>query len=331
MGSLNAREVVVASSDTPQSAPQRCVEARNYEMVRIYEKLLPKPAHDFVFASPSVLKRIKEQPFSGHSDARVQKLKPMIQMESVEPAVCFEYIDRLERLEKDRDWKGVEQLYRWDFGLADAVAVDKYGSAPADNNDRSARIGFHRFAAHLKMSVAYLREGAEARRLNREAKAHSQRGLELLGSWTGHRPSLWRVTRLKLANNLALVCQIEIEGQDRSPAEALDQLKDVLETLINTYNYWNDLVWYGSEIVPEIYHYLINALEIASIGRRDDRWDEAMSALVKYGDASRARADFISKLHQKPVCDLPSFAFHFEKLAAYNASKSTVRTVRSRS
>jgi hypothetical protein len=181
------------------------------------------------------------------------------------------------------------------------------------------------------MSIADRREGDEAQRLNREAKAHLQRGLELLRGWTGHRPRLWRVTHLKLVNNLALICQTEVAGQNMPPAEELNHLKDALETLINTYDYWNDLVWYGSKIVPAIYHYLLNALEIASIGRRDDRWDEAMGALVEHGDPSLARADFISQLYQKPVCDIPSFAFHFEKLAAYNASKSTIRTVRSRS
>jgi hypothetical protein len=311
------------------------VEARNHEIVHLVERIIRQRTVDF--ASPSTQRRIEEDPFSGNGDDTVRKLMPLVESASVEPAPCCDFIDQLERAEKDKKWDEVEALYTNVFRFMAAVAVDNHGSAPANDADRGARIGFHRLAAHLKMSIADRREvmgrQEESRTLRREASDHLQRALYLIHEpWSGSRPLLWRVTRLKLATNYALLRQTEIEGQHSDSDEMLDNLANAFAEINDKYDWRRDLLWYARDIVPAIHHYPINLFEFISVYSRKDRkeaekwWEEAYTAVADKGDPSKVRADFISYFCQKSIDQLSSFKFHFEQLAAYNRAKSTNRS-----
>ncbi len=314
---------------TNDTKPVRCVEFRIPERFQIARKILKTNVESI--GSKAVRNRILRYECGGHGEDLVQALLPHFEAESIEPGPICRFIDRLEIAEKaiaEREAAGkpadrtaINSLYE-DFQVAEAVLVQPEGGRPLSNDERRRFIGFHRAAGHIKLSVADGTGPDESRQLRTAALDHLLAGLELASEWEGDRPKLWRVTRLKLATNAAVAKQLLLDdGTEASNEEFRTWLKSFSATCHLTH----DSIWYGTEIVPKIPHYIINAFECCSITNNHGLWREAIQALGRTGDITFARARYIAAISGADVRDLKTFANHFRWLEEYNHMKTTGR------
>ncbi|MBY5760207.1 hypothetical protein HFO07_26715 [Rhizobium leguminosarum] len=315
---VNVEAATVSVEDTPidLEAQTLCVDARNYEKFRLAKKILGLDMRKF--GSVPARNRIESYPFSGHGDDIVRQLAADLYAASAEPKECGDFKDHLERLEKARNLKEIKNLYEGQFKLIEALSIDP--PEPANNDDRKKIVGYNSIAAHIKLSVFEL--GIDKNPgLLKQAEDHFNKALKCLLEWKGERPKLWKVRRLKMVTNLAVIKQhmADLDGK------GLEELKADLEELCNRYHLIEDLVWY-SEIVPRVHHYYINAVELCSILNDKDRWLAAMERLSAKVDNYKFRGGFIGQCYGMPASELPTFMNHFEWLADYNQRKTKVRT-----
>lgn len=293
-------------------AKTRCVDARNYEKCRIAKKILGLDLTKV--GSLPALNRIEAFPFSGHGDDIVRKFAGQLHEASAEPKECGDLKDQLERLEKGRKLDEIRSLYEGTFKLIEALWIEP--PEPANSDDRKKIVGYNSIAAHIKLSVFELGID-ENPELLKQAEDHFIKALTCLLEHQDQRPKLWKIRRLKMVTNLAVIKQhmADLAGK------GLEELKADLDELCNRYHLIEDLVWY-SQIVPRVHHYYINAVELCSILNKKQKWLAAMDELSAKVDNYKFRGDFIGQCYDKPASELPTFKNHFEWLAEYNQSKT---------
>ncbi|TIP18415.1 hypothetical protein [Mesorhizobium sp.] len=231
------------------------MDARNYEQFRLAKIILNVDVK--TIGSQASRDRIEAQPFSGHGDDIVRKLAARLNDASAQPTECGDFNDQLERFEKARDLKKIKALFEGEFRLIEALSIDP--PEPATDDDRKKIIGFNSIAAHIELSV-YEHGINKDPALLAQAECHFRKALKCLLEWKDGRPKLWKVRRLKMVTNLAVIKQHLADLEHKG----MDELELDLEDLCNEYDLIEDLVWY-STVVPRVHHYFINAVELCSI------------------------------------------------------------------
>ncbi|TAU61541.1 hypothetical protein [Rhizobium ruizarguesonis] len=303
--------------DTECESSKRCVDARNYEKLCI-ARMLFGSTYLKTIGHQSSRDRIEAEPFSGNGDAIIRALAPKLNEASAQPAGCGAFIDKLEMLEKGRQIEKIRALYHGPFELIESLAIDP--PEPFRNEDRKKIIGYNAIAAHIKLSLYELEE--EAKRDSAflaEAEAHYKKALKCLLEWKEGKPALWKVRKLKMVTNLAVITEHQTALNNKSSEE----FEADLRALCDEYSLIEDLFWY-SAIVPRVFHYYINAVELCSILNKKPEWVAGMSLLAGKVDYSKFRRDFIAKCYGD-ADELPTFERHFEWLAEFDHNKTYMR------